>query len=140
MPVKPENRSRYPADWPVVRARILARAGDRCEWCKALNGARIARGAGPDAGFYMTHDAIVFCAESGFCFGQRRMSDFQVSRMTTVVLTISHLDHTPENCADDNLRALCQRCHLTYDAKLHAQHARETRRARKAVGDLFAEA
>ena len=33
-----------------------------------------------------------------------------------VVLTTAHLDHTPENCADDNLVALCQRCHNRYDA------------------------
>lgn len=32
-----------------------------------------------------------------------------------VVLTIAHLDHTPENCSDDNLKALCQRCHNRYD-------------------------
>lgn len=41
-----------------------------------------------------------------------------------VVLTVAHLDHTPENCEDDNLKAACQRCHLTYDAKLHAFNAR----------------
>ena len=41
-----------------------------------------------------------------------------------VVLTIAHLDHTPENCDYSNLRALCQRCHNRYDAK----HRAETRR------------
>jgi 5-methylcytosine-specific restriction endonuclease McrA len=46
-----------------------------------------------------------------------------------VVLTVAHLDHNPQNCADDNLRALCQRCHLTYDARHHAQNAAITRRA-----------
>jgi hypothetical protein len=51
-----------------------------------------------------------------------------------VVLTIAHLDHTPENCDPDNLRAWCQRCHLTYDR----DHHRQTRRSRKAIGDLFA--
>lgn len=45
-----------------------------------------------------------------------------------VVLTMAHLDHDPGNCDDDNLVALCQRCHLSYDAELHAQHAAETRR------------
>lgn len=35
-----------------------------------------------------------------------------------VVLTTAHLDHTPENCADDNLAALCQKCHNTYDAPM----------------------
>lgn len=44
-----------------------------------------------------------------------------------MVLTIAHLDHIPEHCSDDNLRALCQKCHLTYDAKHHAENARKTR-------------
>jgi 5-methylcytosine-specific restriction endonuclease McrA len=48
-----------------------------------------------------------------------------------VVLTVAHLDHTPENCEDSNLVALCQRCHLRYDAKLHGKHAAETRRRKK---------
>lgn len=48
-----------------------------------------------------------------------------------VVLTVAHLDHNPQNCADENLKALCQRCHLRYDAKHHAQNAAETRRKKK---------
>lgn len=35
-----------------------------------------------------------------------------------VVLTVAHLDHDPTNCADENLRAWCQRCHVT-DAGMH---------------------
>lgn len=54
-----------------------------------------------------------------------------------IVLTIAHLDHTPENCDPANLRAMCQRCHLAYDAEPHRTNAAATRRARKAVGDLF---
>lgn len=36
-----------------------------------------------------------------------------------VVLTIAHLDHdeTNHNVSDDRLKALCQLCHLRYDAK-----------------------
>lgn len=54
-----------------------------------------------------------------------------------IVLTIAHLDHTPENCGDENLRAWCQRCHLRYDAEHHKQTAASTRRAGKAARDLF---
>jgi hypothetical protein len=54
-----------------------------------------------------------------------------------VVLTVGHLDHTPENCAEENLRAWCQRCHLRYDAKHHGHTAIETRRAGKAHRELF---
>jgi len=43
------------------------------------------------------------------------------------VLTIAHLDHDTTNNADENLAALCQRCHLSYDAKLHAANARATK-------------
>lgn len=31
MPIKPENRHRYPPDWPAIRTSILRRAGYRCE-------------------------------------------------------------------------------------------------------------
>lgn len=43
-----------------------------------------------------------------------------------VVLTVAHLDDDPKNNADGNLAAPCQRCHLQYDAPVHAAHARET--------------
>lgn len=54
-----------------------------------------------------------------------------------VVLTTAHLDHDPANNADDNLRALCQRCHLAYDAHHHLANRRVTYRMRHALGDLF---
>ena len=44
MPIKTCNRHRYPADWPTIRTRILARAGDCCEGsprhpdCRAAHG------------------------------------------------------------------------------------------------------
>jgi 5-methylcytosine-specific restriction endonuclease McrA len=54
-----------------------------------------------------------------------------------VVLTVAHLDHDPQNCSDENLRALCQRCHLRYDARHHARNAAATRYRKKvASGQL----
>lgn len=32
-----------------------------------------------------------------------------------IILTIAHMDHTPENNEESNLKALCQRCHNRYD-------------------------
>lgn len=37
MPIRPENKARYPADWAVRRRFILMRARHRCEWCQAEN-------------------------------------------------------------------------------------------------------
>lgn len=56
-----------------------------------------------------------------------------------IVLTVAHLDHTPENCADDNLLHLCQRCHNRYDAPTRAAGIKARRRALNAASDLFCE-
>lgn len=53
------------------------------------------------------------------------------------MLTTAHLDHTPENCASDNLRSMCQGCHLHYDRTHHAQTAYRTRKANARTDDLF---
>ncbi len=136
MPIKPENRARYPADWPAVRERILARAGHRCEHegCNARHRElgywrgdewvplpRALREAGVDR-----PGQVVAC------------DDGTQLKIIMIVLTIAHLDHTPENCADDNLRAWCQRHHLAYDAEHHRANAWRTRHARGGSGDLFA--
>lgn len=54
----------------------------------------------------------------------RRPGEPFVSHVLT--LTVAHLNHTPEDCRRENLKALCAPCHLRYDAKHHA----ETRRRR----------
>ena len=137
MPIKPENKDRYPKDWKQIRARILERAGNCCEWCHVPNKARIARGQGGDDGLYMTETADIYCANTGHHYGQTHMSNFDWARWINIVLTIAHLDHTPENCADDNLRALCQRCHLKHDREHHTETAKATRRARLQTPELF---
>ncbi len=137
MPIKPENKARYPGNWAEIRAAILARAGNCCEQCKVENGKRIARGAGPFAGTYQTDDANVYDAETGEHIARVRMSECQMKNMVTIVLTIAHLDHQPENCDPGNLRALCQMHHLRHDAAHHAETARATRRAALNNLELF---
>lgn len=137
MPIKPENKGRYPANWPEIRQSILERAGHKCEKCNAPNGKMIARGADRDVDTYMIETGEVFDADTGEWIGCARMSEWHLGKMVRIVLTIAHLDHTPEHCDPTNLRALCQRCHLRYDAEHHAKNAAITRRSRKAIGDLF---
>ena len=48
-----------------------------------------------------------------------------------VVLTVAHLNHDTTDNRPENLRAWCQKCHITYDAALHARHAAETRRRKR---------
>lgn len=57
-----------------------------------------------------------------------------------IVLTVAHLDHTPENCDDANLLHMCQGCHNRYDAPMRAAGIKSRRHAAKAAGDLFGNA
>lgn len=118
-PIRAENRDRYPADWPEIRAAILKRAlisarpwtVPRCE-CLGECG----RG---------THDGRCPNVHGGAAYGTG----------SRVVLTIAHLNHTPEDNRAENLRAMCQGCHLHYDREHHAETRAATVRAeREAAG------
>ena len=50
-----------------------------------------------------------------------------------VILTVAHMNHVPMDCAPENLKALCQRCHLAYDREQHAR----TRREKRNIGQLI---
>lgn len=57
---------------------------------------------------------------------------------TVVYLQTAHLDGDHTSADLNNLAALCPRCHIIYDARRSAQSAYITRRAGRALGDLFA--
>ena len=92
MPIKPENKSRYPKNWKEIRARILERANNRCEFCGVEN--------------------------HSYRYNPKTRKD------AYIVLTIAHMNEVIEDCSDENLKALCQRCHNRYDAKSRAEHRR----------------
>ncbi|MGR6028984.1 hypothetical protein ACS7JX_19050 [Rhodococcus erythropolis] len=103
MPIRPENRDRYPKDWPDISRRIrFGRASGRCE-CHGECGRGTHEGRCPN-----------LHGEAAYGTGSK------------VVLTTAHLNHTPEDCADDNLKAMCQGCHLHYDRDHHAETRRVT--------------
>lgn len=99
----PIDYSRYPTNWKEISERIrFERAKNHCEWCGAEN--------------YKPHP------ETG----------------SRVVLTVAHLGtqhadgtpgdkHNKMDVRDENLAALCQRCHLNFDRDEHLFNARRTR-------------
>lgn len=139
MPIRPENAARYPADWRQVRDRILGRAGNRCEGCGVFNhdwGWRDHTGAFHRVPKRPLIDARPKDDPPRPPF-DLATSDRGLITIIEIVLTIAHLDHTPENCHPDNLRAWCQRCHLNYDRAIHLHNAYKSRREGRAIGDLF---
>jgi hypothetical protein len=136
MPIRADQRHLYPPDWPEISRRIrFERAKGRCETCGAPHGQVIYRNAGEPS--YVCEDGSTYHAESGEFLGMTRGSELLAGHFVRVVLTTAHLNHDPTDCSDGNLMALCQLHHLRHDAALHAENARQTRRARLAVGDLF---
>ena len=138
MPIRSERAALYPKDWPEISQRIRARADNRCEFCGVAN---YALGGRRDGKFH----AALPLGDNGLRLIWPRPGTFAHCegvdwplRIIKIVLTVAHLDHDETSADEANLRALCQKCHLTYDAKHHARNAAATLRSRRALGDLFA--
>ncbi len=116
----PIDYSKYPPNWKAeIVPRILDRAEDCCEQCGVPNKAMLTsipihvrddNGRYKLKRFWITDPTDV-----------ARMRPFSYESMIKgirVVLTIAHLDHDETNHAvsDDRLMAMCQYCHLNYDA------------------------
>jgi 5-methylcytosine-specific restriction endonuclease McrA len=117
-PIRPENRGRYPADWPAIRETILERASERGPG--SLEGLR----------FPPRCECVGECGRgthTGRCPNVHGHEAYGTG--STVVLTIAHLDHVPEHSDPSNLKAMCQGCHLHYDREHHAETRAATRRA-----------
>ena len=128
MPIKPELRHFYAREWKsVIRPRILARAGDRCETCGAPNHKIVIRyDRLPGWWFDIKTGAAV--RPDGTIETHVRGSEMPADyRLVRIVLTVAHLNHVSGDDRDENLKALCQGSHLRYDLGKH----RQTRAIRK---------
>lgn len=109
----PCDYSKYPPDWKQIRQRTLQRAQMQCE-CHG------------ECGLHRTTPGPRRCCE--------RHGDTAQWAKGKVVLTIAHLNHDTQDNRPENLKAMCQRCHLRYDADLHARNSARTREMRRAQG------
>ncbi len=126
----PCDYRQYPKNWKAIRAAILARAFDSCEWCGAPNGGLVGRDVAGEP---------VILTDYPEAAAAWKAKGYPIAK---VVLTIAHLGtphadgrlgdkHDKLDCRPENLAALCQRCHLAFDRAGHVQHAGETRQRRR---------
>lgn len=107
MPIK--DKSIYPPNWKEISRRIrFERAGGKCEWCGAENGAY-----------------------------EQRVTKEGLNKIVKIVLTVAHLDHDPTHNDDSNLVALCQACHLRYDVGQHVESRRKSKDKKSGQLSLF---
>lgn len=112
MPINPELKHLYPADWAEISHRIrFQRAGGKCERCG------VPHGHFRDE-FEAVHDPKTWASLQAQGF---------IWRATRIILTTAHLDHDPTNNDEQNLAALCQRCHLRHDLAHHLMSRRLNR-------------
>jgi hypothetical protein len=95
----PINYSDYHPKWPLIRRLILKRANHCCEQCGIENHAEI------EPSELQAPMPTLFELPHVHVDAPRRI----------VILTIAHLDHDRNNNRFNNLKCLCQKCHLLLD-------------------------
>lgn len=104
----------YPENWADISLSIRDRAKDQCECtgeCALHRGNR--------------------CTETD-------LSDAKYAQ-GKVILTVAHLNHCKSDCRPENLKAMCNTCHLRYDLNLHARNMFENKRNQVTTIDMFEE-
>lgn len=140
----PMQKERYPKDWKNISLRIRERDGQKCKFCGVPNHALILRR--PATAEYILYDSNldVHIDQAGEWIRTSALPDWtgDIEKYTEVVLTVAHLgaphsDGTPGNkhdkmdCREENLAALCQRCHLLEDMGEHIANRKKTLRQKR---------
>ena len=107
----PFRADRYPDNWKTeIRPRILAREENCCKFCSIAD--RLEGWRFPSGRFY-TADQIAGDQLSEQ--DEAALEKVLQKPPMRIILTVAHLDHGLSNHQDENLAALCQRCHLNFD-------------------------
>lgn len=125
----PIDYKKYPPNWKTeIVPTVIQRAKNKCEWCHLQNGQTVyaiklyikdlsGKYKQKSVWFSQLGDAG---REAGISPETHSPEEaMRLVKPVKVVLTIAHLDHDElnHNVKIDRLRALCQMCHLRYDAK-----------------------
>lgn len=123
----PIDYSDYPDNWSTeIRPRILERDAHKCKFCSAPNYALICRPEKGKADWKLAPEGMECEAMS-----------LDGVKFTKVILTVAHLDHDHNNSVDENLAALCQRCHLKLDIHQHTNNRKYGRKWKENQITLF---
>jgi 5-methylcytosine-specific restriction endonuclease McrA len=152
MPIRKDLRHFYRGkQYAATRGRIMERAKGLCERCGKRNHRHVWVVSGKDLCFaqvltvsqqygnamlsqfwspvkgdgqYWRSCVLLGATMRGLIL---RGKQWALARQIRVVLTMAHLNHISGDDRDENLKMLCQWCHLNYD-RLHHHQTRSTRK------------
>jgi hypothetical protein len=125
----PINYRDYPANWKTeIRPAILKRADNKCENCGVPINSLIIRFWDDTWEVLYDKENLDKMYDAAKEILKTAMAFINI-KCTKIVLTIAHLDHDVTNNDHNNLKALCQKCHLSYDK----HHHQETRNKKKSL-------
>ena len=133
MPIDYRN---YPDNWKTeIRPSILKRAENKCEKCGVENYAvgwrengwfihamTFKSGNRRKRWLFSTYKQARIAADS--CNKELKLVGIN-KKCIVIVLTIAHLNHDIADNREDNLKALCQRCHNVMDAPYRAKNRKQ---------------
>jgi hypothetical protein len=111
----PMNRKLYPPNWEAIALQIKEAANWQCQEC-----GKPCRKPKVD-----WLDFVNWLLKEGYLDWYYQSADYISSdesgewgykeRPQRFTLTVAHLNHQPEDCRPENLKALCAPCHVRYD-------------------------
>ncbi|NEZ64817.1 hypothetical protein D0962_18835 [Leptolyngbyaceae cyanobacterium CCMR0082] len=121
------TRELYPDSWEQIAHSVKQEAGWCCEEC-----GRPCRKPGEKEGQILDRLSAYWKDDWMESVWDEDFGWVDVEKPTRFVLTVAHLDHRPENCARDNLKALCSVCHLKLDNTTSARFQKQQAKAERA--------
>lgn len=96
------NKHRYPINWnDTIRPAILSRDNYKCQQCGIKHRTK---------GFYDAKKQFV--ATDAWLENYAKENHFKIQ---TIHLQIAHINQNPSDNNYENLKAMCPKCHLTFD-------------------------
>lgn len=122
------NRKLYPKNWDAIALAIKNAADWHCQQCGR-----------PCRRPSETNEELIGRLTPEWqeqCYQTEEDEEFgsvEVPKFGRFTLTVAHLNHIPEDCRTENLKALCSVCHTRYDL---SQMAVKRRLKREREGQL----
>jgi hypothetical protein len=149
VPIRRANAFLYQGpEYEAFRDLLRARAGDRCEMCRAKNGEQYFftwSDSDPSFDHALYWDGSAWITRLGLAVSPELLAsrksvlvegpDLKYCRYMTVVCGCSHTDHDPRHRDPERARWLCNRCHLAHDSRNNV--ARKRRLSAAAKGQLW---